>query len=48
MTDPICLTVKFSCKEKCLLLIFKVPIAANEKDVCLHNASKSHSYHLKI
>ena len=26
----------------------KVPIAANQKDVCLQNTSKSHSYHLKI
>ena len=25
---------------------FKVPIAANCKDVCLQNTSKSHSYHL--
>ena len=27
---------------------FKVPIAANWKDVCLQSTSKSHSYHLKI
>ena len=26
----------------------KVPIAANEKGVCLQNTSKSHSYYLKI
>ena len=26
---------------------FKVPIAANCKDVCLQNTSKSHSYHVK-
>ena len=25
----------------------KVPIAANESDVCFQNTSKSHSYHLK-
>ena len=28
--------------------MFKVPIAATCKDVCLQNISKSHSYHLKI
>ena len=27
--------------------VLKVPIAANYKDVCLQNTSKSHSYHLK-
>ena len=27
--------------------MLKVPIAANCKDVCLQNTSKSHSYHLK-
>ena len=26
----------------------KVPIAPNLKGVCLQNASKSHSYHVKI
>ena len=30
------------------LLKLKVPIAANENDVCLQNTSKSYSYHLKI
>ena len=30
------------------VLKLKVPIAANLKDVCLQNTSKSHSYHLKI
>ena len=28
--------------------ILKVSIAANQKDVCLQNTSKPHSYHLKI
>ena len=31
-----------------LMSHIKVPIAANCKDVCLQNTSKSHSYHLKI
>ena len=30
------------------LRVIKVQIAANCKDVCLKNTSKSHSYHLKI
>ena len=29
------------------LFTHKVPMAANCKDVCLQNTSKSHSYHLK-
>ena len=28
--------------------LFKVPIAANWKGVCLQNTSKPHSYHLKM
>ena len=33
-------------KQKIMLI--KIPIEANYKDVCLQNASKSHSYRLKI
>ena len=31
-----------------ILRLFKIPIAANWKGVCLQNTSKPHSYHLKI
>ena len=33
---------------KVFFLYLYIPIAANCKDVCLQNKSKSHSFHLKI
>ena len=33
--------------QRCFTVL-KVPLAANQKDVCLQNTSKSHSHHLKI
>ena len=35
-------------KVRIVWFSIQVPIAANCKDVCLQNTSKSHSYHLKI